>query len=203
MPRPALTEEQRRQIRHSIRSAAAKLYAENGMKDISARSIAKTAGVSVGTIYSHFGNLTELMQSFWKQPTRKMIQDLLVVAEEHSDPLARLRALIDVYVQFAFANWSVYRAAFMFVRPEGQEIPKQAPLTHDKFFQLLRDAVSEGQEQGQIRSGDPDEMVQTLWSGVHGAIALPTNFQRLALNDSPDRVEPMLQILFNWLTTNN
>ena len=60
MPRPALTEEQRRETRRQIRQAASDMYAENGLSDISARAIAKRAGVSVGTIYSHFANLTDL-----------------------------------------------------------------------------------------------------------------------------------------------
>ena len=39
MPRPALTEEQRRETRRKIRRAAAELYAENGLADISARAV--------------------------------------------------------------------------------------------------------------------------------------------------------------------
>ena len=76
MPRPALTEEQRRESRRRIREAASALYATSGLGDISARAIAKEAGVSVGTIYSHFGSLAELMQSLWRQPARKLVQQL-------------------------------------------------------------------------------------------------------------------------------
>lgn len=199
MARPALTEEQKRNIRRSIRAAAAKLHAENGMRDISARSIAETAGVSVGTIYSHFGNLTELMQSLWKQPARKMIQEMVEVAAATPDPEDRLRALFAVYIDFARSNWSVYKAAFMFVRPDDHKAPEKISREQDRMFSLFKGAVVEGQNRGEFRAGDPDQITQNIWSGVHGAIALPTNFHRLELDESEDRIDSMLELLFEWL----
>lgn len=199
MPRPSLTDEQRREIRRSIRHAAATLHAKNGMKDISVRAIAEAAGVSVGTIYSHFGNLSDLMQSLWKQPARKLIQDLIDIAAAEPDPIVRLKEMFTSYVRFAHDNWSVYRGAFMYVRPEGHQPPPRIELDKDKMFSLLERAIQEGQEQHLIRSGEPEEIAQTLWSGIHGALALPMNFHRLALDESEHRVEPMFDLLFEWL----
>ena len=71
MARPTLTDEQRRATRQKIRKAASELHAELGIANISARGVAERAGVSVGTLYTHFGNLTTLMQSLWRQPARK------------------------------------------------------------------------------------------------------------------------------------
>ena len=200
MARPALTDEQRRGIRRSIRAAASKLHAENGMQEISARAIAQSAGVSVGTIYSHFGNLTELMQSLWKQPARKMIEDMESAANT-GNATERLKNLIDIYIQFSRDNWSVYRGAFMFVRPDEHEAPPQVALDQDRMFKILKQTIIDGQSRGEFRSGDPDQITQTLWSGIHGAIALPTNFHRLALDASPERVDSMLDLLFEWVQT--
>jgi AcrR family transcriptional regulator len=63
VPRPALTDKQRRETRLRNFTAAAELCAENGFRDISARTIADKAGVSVGTLYTNFDNLKDLMQS--------------------------------------------------------------------------------------------------------------------------------------------
>ncbi len=200
MARPVLTEEQRKEIRRSIRGAAAKLHAEDGMANISARSIAETAGVSVGTIYSHFGNLTDLMQSLWKQPARKMIEEMESVATDNPDPEARLRALLNVYITFAKENWSVYKGAFMFVRPDDHKAPPQIALDADRMFSVLKQSIIDGQTSGKFRDGDPDQITQTIWSGVHGSIALPTNFHRLELDSSESRINAMVELMFDWLT---
>jgi AcrR family transcriptional regulator len=199
MARPALTDDQKREIRHNIRAAASELHAKNGMKDISARAIAETAGVSVGTIYSHFGNLAELMQSLWKQPAKVMFQGMEDVASREADPETRLRGLFQVYIDFAQTNEAVYRGAFMYVRPEGHEKPEKVALEDDRLFSLIQQAITDGQRQGVFRQGDPQEITQTMWSGVHGAVALPTKFQRLKLDESRDRVYRMLELLMEWL----
>lgn len=200
MPRPSLTEEQRREIRHSIRSAAAELFAENGMKDISARSVAKAANVSVGTIYAHFGSLTGLMQSFWKEPVRRLLKEMTVLAEQEADPLLRLKKLSTAYIAFAIQEKSVYRGSFMFVRPESHEKPEKTNLAEDQLFSLFQNTVAECQQAGIVRSGDPNELTQLLWSGMHGAIALPINVDRLALAASDQMAPKMIDVLLEWLT---
>ena len=76
MPRPALTEEQRRATRRRIRRAASELYAEAGLSRISARAVAERAGVSVGTLYTHFDNLTDLMRSLWRAPVARLYEEM-------------------------------------------------------------------------------------------------------------------------------
>ena len=68
MPRRPATESQREEVRQKIRNAAKAIYREKGITGISARAIAVSAGVSVGTIYSYFGDLQTLMQSLWLEP---------------------------------------------------------------------------------------------------------------------------------------
>ena len=199
MPRPALTEEQRRETRRRIQKAAAKLYAKNGFKDISARKVAEEAGVSVGSLYSYFDNLTELMQSLWKEPVRRLLKDLEASLPEITDPLTRLRTFLETYVAFANDQRSTYRGAFLFVRPETHDKPKPTALADDRLFSMLRDAVAAAQAKGQVRSGDPDLLAQLLWSGVHGAIALPQNIDRLALAKSEQVGPAMIDALLEWL----
>ena len=201
MPRPALTTEQRREIRRKIRRAAAELYAEDGLKKMSVRAVAEGAGVSVGTIYSYFANLTELMQSLWKEPVFGLLADLERVAAETKDPRERLRALMDAYIAFSRQQSAVYRGAFLFVRPSSHEKPSPVSLQEDRLFGFFRQAVIDGQQAGVFRSGDPSTLTQALWSGVHGAIALPINVDRLALDSSGQVTELVLEALLNWLET--
>ncbi|MDB9917844.1 TetR/AcrR family transcriptional regulator [Pseudomonadales bacterium] len=199
MPRPLLTEAQRKETRKAIRAAAAKLYSENGLKDISARAVADAAGVSVGTIYSHFGSLAELMQSLWRQPVSGLISELIEKTAAITDPEERLRSLLTDYIGFSEDQNSVFRGAFLFVRPEAHEPPPQVALENDRFYGLFRNAILEGQRLGKFREGDADEFAQLVWSGVHGALALPVNFHRLALDKTRRPAEQMIDLLIGWL----
>ncbi len=201
MPRPALTEEQRRETRRRIREAAARLYAEDGMRNISARQIAQTAGVSVGTIYSYFNNLTELMQSLWKRPVSNLIRDFELALSELDNPIDRVRSFLETYTNFAITQRNLYRGAFMYVRPESHDKLDPVALDDDRFFSLLCNSVRDAQDQGLIRNGEPQALAQILWAGLHGAIALPMNLDRLALDPSEDAAKRMIETLLEWLQT--
>ena len=199
MPRPVLTDEEREQTRQRIRRAAAKLYAVNGKADLSARAIAREAGVSAGTIYQYFDNLRELMQSLWKEPLAVFLDDFEKIAEKHADPRRRLRKLLQAYLDFAHAEHELYRSAFLFVRPKSLPQPEPLPLAQDRLFSLLKKAVADGQSEGVFKKGSAQKMTQLLWAGLHGSIALPTNIDRLAI-DSPSQLgKPMLDLLMEWI----
>ena len=199
MPRPALTDEQRREVRRKIRRAAAELYAKNGLAAISARMIAQEAGVSVGTLYSYFANLTELMQSLWKEPVIKLLDELETALTDVNEPIDKLRMLLESYAKFATEQRSVYRGAFLYVRPESHDQPKQVERDSDRLFCLFRNSLVEAQQKAQIRDGDPNTMTQTLLSGMHGAIALPLNLDRVAYDPPEVASQHMIDALLEWL----
>lgn len=199
MPRPALTEEQRRETRRRIREAASELYADRGLAEISARAIAEKAGVSVGTLYSYFGNLAELMQSLWRQPVRRLLEDLHAVAERETDPCVRLRALLESYVNFAQRERAVYRGAFMFVRPEAHKKPPAVPVEEADIPKLLIAAIRDGQAAGEFREGDPVVLAELVWSGLHGALALPEGMDRVAFSAPASLGPGMIDVFMEWL----
>lgn len=203
MPRPALTDEQRSAIRRKIREAAARLYAQEGVSNISVRAVAKQAGVSVGTVYSYFGSLSELLQSLWRQPARKLVVRMTQLAEATSRPIEQLSALLNAYVTFAVEEPEVFRSAFLFVRPKALEPPEQVALADDQFFKLFSQAIADGQQAGEIRAGDPDTLAQMVLSAVHGALALPINLHRLALRPGPSLAEQAIAAQLEWLQSTN
>jgi len=200
MARPVLTDEQRQTTRRKIRDAASKLYVEKGLADISARAVAEKAGVSVGTIYAHFGNLTALMQSLWKEPLSRLLEDLEKVLGGNKSPIAKLEILLETYADFATSHIGIYRGAFLYIRPESHKQPAKVSLEEDRLFCLFRDTVIEGQQQGLVRKGDPNMLAQTLWGGLHGAIALPQNVDRLALAKQEETLPFMIKALLEWIS---
>jgi len=156
MARPKATPEQREEIRRGIQLAAAAIYRETGIGGISARAVAKEAGVSVGAIYAHFGDLTTLMQSLWMGHVDKQNAKFEAVAQEHADPVERMSALMRAYLNFGIKNAQLYRSAFLFVRPESHDTPEVQPLASMAFGALLIAAIQEGQSAGTVMPGEPE-----------------------------------------------
>lgn len=200
MARPKASPEQRANVRRSIQSAAAELYRAEGLSAISARAVATKAGVSVGTIYSYFGDLTGLMQSLWTGRIAQLEDAFRALAAQHKDPVIRIEALLRAYFEFGVDQSVLYRNALMFVRPTALEAPKSQPLNEFAFPTLIKAAIEEGQATGALIDGDPDTLAQVLWSAVHGALALPVNMDRLDLQDPSKMIEPVIEALMRLVT---
>ena len=134
MARPSHSSQQKEEIRKKIRAAASKLYKEGGGAKITARKVATEAGVSIGTLYAYFDNLSEIMQSLWREPVRRLIADMELLNSEIDCPQQRLRALMSRYIEFSEQSASVFRNSFLFVRPESMAPPPQVALERDRFF---------------------------------------------------------------------
>lgn len=195
MARPKASPEQRAEVRRSIQQAAVELYRADGLSGVSARAVAQKAGVSVGTIYSYFGDLKGLGQSLWEPQIARLEDEMRAVAAQHQDPIARIEALLRAYLAFGIEQSELYRNAIMFVRPSSADTPQKQPVSERAFPSLLKAAIAQGQAEGKVVSGDPSVLVQILWSGVHGALALPVNMDRLELLPARDLVEETVESL--------
>lgn len=168
------------------------LYREQGSSSISARAVAKRAGVSVGTIYSYFGDLAGLGRSLWEGRVARQEDVFREVADQYEVPLARIEALLRAYLSFGIEQHELYRSALMFVRPGALDTPQKQPVSDFAFPTLLKAAIEEGQVVGTVVDGDPGDLAQLLWSGVHGALALPVNLDRLSLKPTSELADEMV-----------
>ena len=169
MARPSHSNQQKEEIRKKIRAAASKLYKASDGEKITARKVATEAGVSIGTLYAYFENLSEIMQSLWREPVRRLVSDMELLNSEIDCPEQRLKALMLRYIEFSYNSASVFRNSFLFVRPESMAPPPQVALERDRFFQLYRTTLREGQLSGKFREGELDELTQLLLSAIHGS----------------------------------
>ncbi|WOF73602.1 TetR/AcrR family transcriptional regulator [Parvibaculaceae bacterium PLY_AMNH_Bact1] len=194
MPRTAATPEQRAQVRDQIRRAAVEVYEDKGIEGASARAIAVKAGVSVGTLYSYYANLPDLMRSLWAEPVADEMVRLRATIDAIADPLQALQAILEGYAAFALDNPDILRGAFLFVG-RGQETGLGPAPAAVEFKQMLCDTVLAGQKAGQIKSGPAEQIAHQLWAGVHGALALPINIESLDFGSPKQMVTDMITML--------
>lgn len=187
MPRPATTPQQRLETRDRIRTAAASLVRQGNPEKITIRSVAKEAGVSIGTIYKYFEDISDLGRSLWQEPVDALRRQMANIAENTDDPVRRIRSLLSVYADFAREKHQVFRGAFLYVRPESRPRPDATALEDEPFFRHLKTAILEGQKSGAFIDGDAKMLAQLLWAALHGALALPNNIERIAF-DPPEQI---------------
>lgn len=195
MARPRATTEQREEVRSGIRNAAAAIYATQGVSAISARSVALKAGVSVGTIYSHFGDLPGLMQSLWIERIAAQNLNFTELVGEYENGLDRLKALMRAYLRFGYENADLYKGAFLSLKPGTLHKLGSGPLDTTEFPTLLTETLKQCQAEGQVIAGEPAVMAQIIWSGLHGCLALPDHLDHRAFKPADDIAEPMIEAL--------
>lgn len=196
MPRPQATPEQRAELRRRIQRAAAELYTQQGITAITARAVAKGAGVSVGTIYAHFNGLPELMRSLWTGHVERFETRLRTLAAEETHPIRRIEILMTAYLDFGIENADLYKGVFMFVRPEGLVRAETAAFESAAIADLLTEAIEAGQTSELIIDGAARELALFLWSSLHGTLALPINFDDFAPSTtSQSRAETVARLV--------
>ncbi len=201
MPRPAATEEDRAEQRRRLRVAAAELHAEAGLHAVTVRAVSKRAGVSTGLLYSYFTDLSDLMRSLWMPRIVELGHALAMAEQAEADPVERIRRLLLTYVDFTVANVETHRGLLLFVRPPNSTPDRNDDPERLMLFASLRRALDEGQAAGAVRSGDTGRLAQLLWSGVHGALALPIHVEPFALTDGPSIATEMVDVLIRSITT--
>lgn len=165
------------------------------------RAVARRAGVSTGLLYSYFGSLSDLMRSLWMVPIAELGRTLAEVEADESDPVARIRRLLMAYVDFTIDNEETHRGLLLWVRPPNSTTDRNDDPDELALFASLRRAVVAGQSAGVVRDGAPRALAQLLWSGVHGALALPVNIDTYDLADGPDMATEMISTLIRSITT--
>lgn len=195
MPRPAITPEKRLETRERIRDAAGRLVRQGNPDNITIRAVAKEAGVSVGTIYKYFEDISDLGRSLWQEPVDALRAEMSVIAEKTEDPATRIRTLLREYANFARDKHRVFRGAFLYVRPDSRQRPDPTALEEEPFYRHLETAILEGQQSGVFVDGEARMQAQLLWAALHGALALPNNIERIAFDPPQKIVDAMIDAI--------
>jgi AcrR family transcriptional regulator len=158
-------------LREVLLESALRLIAEVGPTGFTLRELARRAGVSHNAPYRHFRDRDDLMAAVATQGYRELKHAMRRAAEDHTDPLGRLKQAGLAYVTFALRRPEHF--AVMFDGPVSlkTEHPGSSEAAKDAFATLV--SFVEGcQEAGQFPAGDPQNFTLLAWSMVHGVAKL-------------------------------
>lgn len=169
------------ELRSEIVTAALRLVEDTpDPSAITLRGVARQAGVTAPSIYSHFENLDAVMAAVVALAFDRLHSTLEDASATREDAVARLHALCRAYVAFAVESPRLYsllfnqeKVALLRQVESGAVPPKQVdamPGAH--AFGMLVHAVAACVGEGTSTSTDPQRDATLLWAALHGYVTL-------------------------------
>ena len=182
------------------------------------RKLAKRLGVTAVTIYSYYLNKDDLYLAIITRGFEQLYESCLSAGDSIQDPLGKLRAMLQAYVDFGFHETNVYNLMFTWSVPKyedyvGTDLEKTANqelLTALKvsalFMQAAADVIDAGEaapDPGQAPTF-PVEALRTyvihLWCTLHGYISGCNNTLLNYIHPAPQSLEqPVINLLIHTL----
>ena len=170
MPRAALTAEELGAFRGRAVAAATRLFADQGYRGMTLRSLAKELGVSPMTPYRYFENKEELFAMVRIEAFRRFADAQRDAVAGIEDPQEALRVLGRAYVSFALDEPDAYHIMFELLQaPAGTYA--ELEVEQERAFQYILEAVQAAVEAG-LLEGEPLQRAHYLWAQVHGLVSL-------------------------------
>lgn len=158
-------------MREAILTAALNQLARaTSPQSVTIASVVSEAGCTPPSLY-HYWPTRELLlheASMWGWETFRAHQS--AAASEQDDPLARLRARGQAYVEFSLTRPALFRVLFM--SPGALEREPSSTAEPGPALVDLATDVGQAMSAGLLRAEDPFVTALALWSTVHGVAAL-------------------------------
>jgi AcrR family transcriptional regulator len=152
-----------------IDAAEAQIVA-HGLSELKARDVTEKAGCALGTLYTGFEDLDELVLHVNARTLARLGAALREAVPDDGAPGDHLMALASGYVDFALQNLMLWKALFNHRLPEGEEMPDWYRHDHEV---LIREIVA---PLAQLRPDLAPDMLmlrsKTLFAAVHGVVHL-------------------------------
>jgi len=144
-------------------AAARELFSRHGYDGTSVRAITAHAGANLGAITYHFGSKEALYEATLGAVTEPIRAMVARAAEDDGSPIERIEQAVRAFFKYLrenpeFPNLIAHQLA------STHPFPEPARETISRNLQLLSSLISQGQADGTIRSGNPDDMALSITS---------------------------------------
>ncbi len=172
--------------RKALLDAGARLFSEQGVNRTTVDEIAEEAGVSVGSLYVHFGSKDALLLQLIDQALE--INEEYMQAQEATSPLARVLIAGEWYLRFAMEQTVAFRFVAMRVlepQQEGvtanDEVNKRIAERVQRIVGRVTTDLSQAMEDGEIAQIDIAQAMVFLWGAWNGVAGLVLRQDTLAI----------------------
>jgi AcrR family transcriptional regulator len=158
-------------LRQALIDAALELIEERGVPALTLREVARRVGVTHAAPQRHFADRAALVAAVAEQGFRGLGAHVAAVRSSARTSAQRLRALGVAYVEYALAHPAHLRVMFSPEVTDKSRHPELAAAAQAVHAALV-ERIENGQRDGSVAPGDPDELSFAAWSMVHGCAVL-------------------------------
>ena len=193
---------QKENTRQEILDAARDLFVNEGYDNVSMRKIAEKVEYAPGTIYLHFKDKAEILDTLCEQTFQKLWERMEAIRNDTGNPVDALRRGLRTYIQFGLDNPNQYIVTFVLAKqhPAGHHPDVSNPAM--SCFDCLRGTVRKCIEGGYIIGGDVEDTAQAIWTAIHGVTALLVSKCEFPFVEHTRLIERLIDILIKGVRTN-
>jgi len=147
-------------VKDTLLDVAYRLLEEEGAAALTTRRVCENAGVTMPTLYHHFGNRDGLISAVHAVALEKFMAKKRALAQT-ADPIADLRASCEQVIEFASAHPAVTVAAMA----RAIELPSM----FSAAYALMRHRVERCTKSGALRV-PLDQAAEQVWAVVQGLV---------------------------------
>jgi AcrR family transcriptional regulator len=177
-------------------TAAQEIVQQEGLRALTARSLAAAIGYSPGTLYNLFENLDELALHV-NASTLDTLYDAVAQDGISGEPEGDLKRMLQRYLAFLDANPALWSAIFDYRRPTAASLPQWYLGRVQRLMQLIERALSPLFAAGEDR--ELRQAAAVLWSSLHGICTLAQD-GRLSLVSAQSVPQMAQSLIANYLT---
>lgn len=156
--------------RADILTAGFQVLRRDGAAGLSLRAVAKEVGVTPMALYRHFENRDDLFNALMRDGLRAWEARLTALPE--GEPLARLMAAFDVFLEFALDEPERFEAAFMLAAPGARKFPDDFIADRSPGVAMLVSIIKRAMRDRVLAGPSALEVAMTLWAMAQGLVSL-------------------------------
>lgn len=146
-----------------VLDSALHLFSTRGYFSTSIHDIRKASGVSIGSIYHHFGNKEALARALYQHLLSRLNETLQTIVASEGNAQERCRAV--VMRLFELSETEPEALGFVLHARHREFLPDEPPICSSAPFQALRDLVEQGMAAGEVRRMDVRLAAACLFGG--------------------------------------
>ncbi|MCP5419610.1 MAG: TetR/AcrR family transcriptional regulator [Gammaproteobacteria bacterium] len=162
-----------------ILTAALELFVDRGYHNVSVHDIQKRAGVSIGSIYNHFGGKEGVARALYDHLLMELDELIDIVEQEVGGLRAQCNAMIRRL--FGFTETHRYMIAFVFDAKHTEFLSESVPINRTRPFVRLLGKITAAIKAGELKPIAP-VVAYTL---IFGSCVRLVNLRLDGLIDDP------------------
>lgn len=170
MSRPATAD-----LKQRLLTAARELLVAQGYEGFSVRQVARAASVSPTAVYLHFVNKDALLHALIDEGMCGLHAAMSKASGDVVDPVERIKALCESYIDFGLANGELYEVMFNLAPTRMQRYPVEMYRRAYRNQQLFHEALAEVWDCEDVGAPELRHVVTSIWATLHGTVCLVAN----------------------------